>query len=87
MPTTRDAPTKPRRARHRILLTLGILASWVLGAMVVRLGLDWSDTFPYDSTSELRYLAVAVLALLIAIGGSVTSFLLFRRARKAERTE
>ncbi|AOW92788.1 hypothetical protein BFN03_09105 [Rhodococcus sp. WMMA185] len=47
--------------------------SWVLGAVVVRLGLDWADTFPYSQASEWRYLGVAVVALLIAIGGSVVT--------------
>lgn len=66
----------------------GILLSWVLGAVVVRLGLDWADTFPYSEASEWRYLGVAVAALLIAVGGSVATLLIaLRRRRRVAATQ
>jgi hypothetical protein len=52
----------------RIIL---VLASWLLGAVVVRLGLDWADTYPYSSASEVRFGIVAFLALSVAISGTV----------------
>lgn len=67
--------------RRRALLTLGIIASWLLGAVFVRLGLDWADTFEYSEASEIRYLVIAALALVIACGGSIASILWARRAR------
>jgi hypothetical protein len=76
-----------RATRNRILLVLGILAAWLIGAVMVRLGLDWADTYPYSAASEMRYLAVAGVALVIAIGGSVASVLLFRRAGAAHKRQ
>ncbi|SEM41559.1 hypothetical protein [Rhodococcus maanshanensis] len=64
----------------------GCLLSWVLGAVVVRLGLDWADTFPYSEASERRYLGVAGAALLVAIGGSVATLLVARRRHRRDRT-
>ena len=74
--------------RRTLFVIGGILLSWVLGAVVVRLGLDWADTFPYSEASEWRYLGVAVAALLVAVGGSVTTLLVAlgrRRSRAAAR--
>jgi hypothetical protein len=72
--------------RHAPVIA-GCLLSWVLGAVVVRLGLDWADTFPYSEASERRYLGVAVAALLVAIGGSVSTLLVSRgRHRRARST-
>ncbi|MFC9559728.1 hypothetical protein [Agromyces sp. NPDC056965] len=65
--------------RRALFVIGGILLSWVLGAVIVRLGLDWADTFPYSEASEWRYLGVAVAALLVAIGGSVATLLIARR--------
>lgn len=61
-----------------------VVASWLLGSVVVRVGLDWADTFPYTPASEQRYLLVACLALTVAIGGTVAS-LLVRRSRTQDR--
>ena len=74
--------------RRTLVIIGGIVLSWVLGAVVVRLGLDWADTFPYSEASEWRYLGVAVAALLVAVGGSVTTLLVAlgrRRSRAAAR--
>lgn len=70
--------------RRWILLVSGILAAWLLGAVVVRLGLDWADTFPYSPASEVRYLVIAGVALVIAFGGSIASILWARRGRARE---
>lgn len=78
------AMTSPALCR-RILLVLGIVAAWLLGAVVVRLGLDWADTFPYSPASEVRYLVIAGVALAIAVGGSVASILWARRAKRSRR--
>ena len=74
--------------RRTLVIIGGIVLSCVLGAVVVRLGLDWADTFPYSEASEWRYLGVAVAALLVAVGGSVTTLLVAlgrRRSRAAAR--
>lgn len=71
-----------RAPRRWIVLVLGIGAAWILGAVVVRLGLDWADTFPYSPESEIRYLVIAAVALTIAIGGSIASILWVRRAKR-----
>ena len=65
--------------RRALFVIGGILLSWVLGAVIVRLGLDWADTFPYSEASEWRYLGVAIAALLVAIGGSIATLLIARR--------
>ncbi|MFB6611223.1 hypothetical protein ACFCVO_12945 [Agromyces sp. NPDC056379] len=65
--------------RRALFVIGGILLSWVVGAVIVRVGLDWADTFPYSEASEWRYLGVAVVALLVAIGGSVATLLIVRR--------
>ena len=70
--------------RRTLLVIGGILLSWVLGAIVVRLGLDWADTFAYSEASEWRYLGVAVAALLIAVGGSVATLLIALRRRRRD---
>ena len=69
--------------RRTLVIIGGIVLSWVLGAVVVRLGLDWADTFPYSEASEWRYLGVAVAALLVAVGGSVATLLVVLRRRGA----
>lgn len=70
---------------RRILFVIsGCALSWVVGAVVVRLGLDWADTFEYSEASEWRYLGIAIAALFVAIGGSGTTVLVARR-RHAER--
>ena len=70
--------------RRALFVIGGILLSWVLGAVVVRLGLDWADTFPYSEASEWRYLGVAIAALLIAVGGSVATLLIALRRRRRD---
>ncbi|MGH3705568.1 MAG: hypothetical protein ACRDT9_13120, partial [Agromyces sp.] len=65
--------------RRALFVIGGILLSWLLGAVIVRLGLDWADTFPYSEASEWRYLGVAITALVVAIGGSVATLLIQRR--------
>ncbi|MCU1423239.1 MAG: hypothetical protein JWN36_2890, partial [Microbacteriaceae bacterium] len=66
---------------RRWLVAAGILAGWAVGAVVVRVGLDWADGFPYAAASEWRYLGVAVVALVIAVGGTLAAILLGRRTR------
>lgn len=70
-----------RAPRRWIVIVFGILAAWVLGAVVVRLGLDWADTYPYSPASEIRYLVIAAVALTIAVGGSVASIVIARRLK------
>ncbi|WP_421845187.1 hypothetical protein [Mycobacterium sp.] len=67
---------------YRALVVSGCVLSWVLGAVIVRLGLDWADTFPYSEASERRYLGVAAAALVVAIGGSFTTVFVARRRRR-----
>lgn len=69
------------RRRRILTVVIGVVLSWLAGAVVVRLGLDWSDTFPYSPASEWRYLAVACAALAVAVGGSILTVVLARRSR------
>ncbi|MGI9824363.1 hypothetical protein [Agromyces sp. Marseille-Q5079] len=72
--------------RWILLAILGSLLSVLVGAVIVRLGLDWADTFEYSAASEIRYLVVAGVALAVAIGGSAASAVFFlRRGRRARR--
>lgn len=50
---------------------VGVLAAWLAGAVVVRLGLAWADTYPYSQASEVRYGLVAAGALSVAISGTI----------------
>ena len=68
-----------------VLGVLGIGASWLGGAVIVRLGLDWADTFPYSEASEWRYLAIAVLALSVALAGTVLCIVKIRSIHVAHR--
>lgn len=63
-------------------MTVGALTSWLIGATIVRVGLAWSDTFPYSPASEWRYLAIAMLALASGCAGTAVSILLFLKARR-----
>lgn len=76
--------SRSKRLRPALVLVLGILAAWLLGAVVVRLGLDWADTFEYSPASEIRYLVIAAIALAIAIGGSIVSILWARRSKRRQ---
>ncbi|NMM91922.1 hypothetical protein B2J88_47915 [Rhodococcus sp. SRB_17] len=71
--------------RRVLFVIVGCVLSWVLGAVVVRLGLDWADTFPYSEASEWRYLGVAMAATLVAIGGSVAAVLVARQRHRQAR--
>lgn len=63
-----------------LLLITAIVLSWLIGAVFVRVGLDWSDTFPYSAASEWRYLGVAILAITAAVLGTSASVIIFRKA-------
>lgn len=81
--TRRSTQPRPRQTLTSVSATLGgVFLSWMLGAVAVRLGLDWSDTFPYSPASEWRYLGVALLALAVALGGSVLAWRFGRRFRQ-----
>ena len=56
-----------------------IVASWVLGVIVVRVGLDAVDRREYSSTSEILYVLVAITALSLAVSGSTLAIRNFRR--------
>jgi hypothetical protein len=54
-----------------LVRAVGVSAAWLAGAVVVRLGLGWADTYPYSRASEVRYALVATVALSVAISGTV----------------
>ncbi|MEB4613646.1 hypothetical protein [Leucobacter sp. M11] len=66
------------RGTRWLALLVRVLICWLVGAGIVRFGLNWADTFPYSPASELRYLAIAVLALTVAVTGTVLSIRRFR---------
>ena len=56
----------PQRRTPSVLWAIGgCVLSLLLGFAVVRLGLDAVDTRPYAPSSEVLYLLVAVVALLV----------------------
>ncbi len=74
---------EPRsRATRWVILVAAILASWIVGAFIVKIGLGWADSFDYTLASEDRYLAVAALALAVSCTGTVASVVLFARTRR-----
>lgn len=54
-----------------IVRGMGVLAAWLAGFVVVGLGLAWADTYPYSRASEVRYALVAIVALSVAISGTI----------------
>ncbi len=61
---------------------LGVLAAWLSGAVVVRLGLAWADTYPYSRASEVRYGLVATAAVSVAVAGTVIALRWGRGGRR-----
>lgn len=75
--------TRPRATIASVLVTVGgVILSWLAGAIAVRIGLSWSDTFAYSPASEWRYLGVAIAALTVAISGSIATWRFGRRFRR-----
>lgn len=69
-----------REVKGRTLVTaVGVLAAWLAGVVVVRLGLAWADTFPYSQASEVRYGLVAAVALSVAVSGTIIALRWRRR--------
>jgi hypothetical protein len=67
------------RRNRRLAICLGLcLLSLLLGVLVVRLGLNWADTFPYSAASERRYLLVALSSLTVWFGGSALAIVNYR---------
>jgi hypothetical protein len=65
---------------RRVLISiLGIIASWLMGAVIVRVSLDAVDRIPYSPASEVAYLAIAFVALSVAIGGTVLCVVILAR--------
>ena len=74
---------------HRWKSVLTFVGGWLLGAVFVRLALDWSDSQPYEgAVTEARYIVIAVLALAIGVGATIAAVLVWwtghrRRSRSA----
>lgn len=66
-------------SRRVIMCCLLIVASWLGGAVFVRVSLDLVDSTPYSATSEVWYITIAIAAVAIAVSGSVTSIVWARR--------
>ncbi len=71
-------PTREVMVRT-LLRAVGVLAAWLAGVVVVRLGLAWADTYPYSTASEVRFALVAAVALSVAISGTVIALRWRRR--------
>lgn len=78
---TPDGPMKSRT--HRRLWALVVLvAGWLAAFAVIRLGLAWSDTLPYEgATTERRYLVIAATATMLAMLASVFAVILWLRTK------
>lgn len=74
---------------HRWKSALTFVGGWLLGAVFVRLALDWSDTQPYEGAiTETRYLVIAVLALGIGTGATIAAVVIWRKGhRRRSRPE
>ena len=74
---------------HRWKSVLTFVGGWLLGAVFVRLALDWSDTQPYEGAiTETRYLVIAVLALGIGAGATIAAVVIWRKGhRRRSRPE
>lgn len=81
MQVNSDAAQERRPKHGRLLLIGGIILSWFVGAVIVRVGLDWSDTFDYSPASEWRYLGVAILATVTALFGTIATIITYRSLR------
>ncbi|WP_332308069.1 MULTISPECIES: hypothetical protein [Kocuria] len=68
---------------HRWKSVLIFVGGWLLGAVFVRLALDWSDAQPYEgAVTERRYLVIAGLALALGIGASIAAAVIWARAAR-----
>lgn len=66
-----DREGKGKGKGRTLVRAVGVLAAWLAGVVVVRLGLAWADTYPYSQASEVRYGLVATVALSVAISGTI----------------
>lgn len=65
---------------HRWKSVLTFVGGWLLGAVFVRLALDWSDSQPYEgAVTEARYIVIAVLALGIGVGATIAAVVIWRK--------
>lgn len=98
MPTGRPHHSTPHprktvasgSANHRWFSSgLIFLGGWLLGAVLVRLALDWSDAQPYEgAVTEARYIVIAVLALTIGVGATIAAVIIWWRGhRRRSRAE
>jgi hypothetical protein len=72
VPLAKRRDACPGEGMGRTLVrAVGVLAAWLAGVVVVRLGLAWADTHPYSRASEVRYGLVATVALSAAISGTI----------------
>ena len=56
----------------RHLRTAGLISlSWVMGAVIVRLGLNLLDFSEYSALKEYLYMLVALMALSVSILGTI----------------
>ena len=74
---------------HRWKSVLTFVGGWLLGAVFVRLALDWSDSQPYEGAiTEARYIVIAVLALAIGVGATIAAVIIWWRGhRRRSRAE
>ena len=74
---------------HRWKSVLTFVGGWLLGAVFVRLALDWSDSQPYEgAVTEARYIVIAVLALGIGVGATIAAVVIWRKGhRRRSRAE
>ncbi len=85
----KDSPAPARRRTAKRLRAVSVaLGSWALAAVFVRLVLDWSDSQPYaGETTEARYVLWAVIAVVIAVSGTLVALVLWLRSRGEVRGE
>lgn len=80
MTTPEDA--RNTRTRGRIWATVVLGIGWLTAFAVIRLGLDWSDSLPYEGAiTERRYLVIAASAIVIAALSTLFGIVAWRRTR------
>ncbi len=84
--TSNAAHPRARRTTRTWLVGAALGASgWLLGVLIVRVGLGVTDALPYGSGSEVAYVVLATVAGLCALVGTVLGITRVWRAGRSPK--